>query len=174
MAKKVLILDTSILCVWLRIPGRDTIVKKDEEPITPSDVDARIQEEVENSTNIVLPLATIIECGNHITQIKRKDSIEYVNRFADFIEKALDGTEPWDIFTNQEELFKPEKIREWISNWRKLSPSGISMGDASIIQVAYMYDKYGFTAEIYTADAGLSAYQPPKKKEILPRNRNRR
>lgn len=174
MPKKVLILDTSILCVWLRIPGMDSVVKKDGERITPEDVDLKIKEEVENKTQIVLPLASIIECGNHITQIKRKDSKEYVDRFADFIDKALDGTEPWDIFFNQEELFKTEKIREWIGNWRQLSQCGISMGDASIIQVAYMYDKYDAEAEIYTADEGLRAYQPAKKKQILPRNRNRR
>lgn len=174
MAKKVLILDTSILCVWLQIPGMNTIEKLGEPKITHRDVEDKIKKEVEISTRIVLPLASIIECGNHITQIKRKDSQNYVTQFANFIERALDGTEPWDIFTNQTVLFTKERLRELVKTWKQLSQSGISMGDSSIIQVALYYDSMGYTAEIYTGDTGLKAYQPVPKPQILPRNRNRR
>lgn len=175
MARKVLILDTSILCVWLQIPGMDSIEKEGEPAITYGDVESKIALEVENSARIVLPLASIIECGNHITQIKsRKDTRVYVNRFADFIDKALEGTEPWDIFTNQQALFENIKMKELVDKWRQLALSGISMGDASIIQVAEFYDAHGYTTEIFTGDTGLKAYQPAPKPQILPRNKNRR
>ncbi len=175
MARKVLILDTSILCVWLQIPGMDTIVKDGEPMVTYEDVVSYISDEVKRNTRIVLPIASIIECGNHITQIKhRKDLSDYVNRFADFIDKAIDGVEPWDIFTNQNVLFGNDNMKTLVDNWRQLALSGISMGDASIIQVAYHYDKNGCTTEIFTGDSGLKAYQPAPKPQILPRNGNRR
>ncbi len=71
MERKFLILDTCMLCVWLQVPNMDTIIKEGEPPITYEDVSTKINEEQEQGTRIVLPLASIIECGNHITQIKR-------------------------------------------------------------------------------------------------------
>ena len=174
MARKVIILDTSILCVWLGVPGMDRIEKRSEDPITQSDVDTKIQTEIDAGARIVLPLASVIECGNHITQIKGTDPKRYIDGFADFILKSIEGQEPWDIFTNQANLFDKENFKKLVETWRDLSMSGISMGDASIIQVANHYDSKNFTVEIFTGDTGLKAYEPAPKKEILPRNRRRR
>lgn len=174
MAKKVLILDTSILCVWLQIPEMDIIQKKGLPPVTYADVVAKIESEVARSTRIVLPYASIIECGNHITQIKRRDSQAYVDKFAEFIDKAIAGTEPWDIFTNQTALFTPERLNELVTNWKVLSKERISMGDCSILQVANHYDSLGISVEIFTGDAGLEARQPAPKQPMLPRNHRRR
>ncbi|MDE6193741.1 MAG: hypothetical protein K2M83_07130 [Muribaculaceae bacterium] len=174
MARKVIILDTSILCVWLGIPGMDRIEKKGEMPIVCADVEAKLQTEIDGGARIVLPFASVIECGNHITQIKGADPKKYIDEFADFILKSIDGQEPWDIFTNQTNLFDEENFKKLVEKWRELSMSGISMGDASIIQVAHHYDSNNFTVEIYTGDTGLKAYEPTPKKEILPRNKGRR
>lgn len=174
MARKVIILDTSILCVWLGVPGRDRIEKRGEEPITQNDVDEKIKAEIDEGARIVLPLASVIECGNHITQIKGADPKKYIDKFADFILKSIEGLEPWDIFTNQTNLFDEENFKKLVETWRDLSMSGISMGDASIIQVANHYDSKNFTVEIFTGDTGLKAYEPAPQKEILPRNKSRR
>lgn len=174
MAKKVLILDTSILCVWLKLPGMDAIEKKGEPKIGQTEVLKKINKEIADKTRIVLPLAVVIECGNHITQIKKGDSTKYIKQFADFIMKSIDGTEPWDVFSNQTVLFSKENFKALVSRWKELSQSGISMGDASIIQVAEFYNSLGYTAEIYTGDTGLKSYQPAPQKEILPRNKKRR
>lgn len=174
MAKKILILDTSILCVWLAIPGMDTIEKRGEPKIVHDDVVKKIDEGIAAGARIVLPLAAVIECGNHITQIKQRDPRDYIEQFADFIVKSIDGTEPWDVFTNQAALFSKESFKELVSKWRELSQSGISMGDASIIQVAGYYNSLGYTVEIYTGDSGLKSYEPAPQKEILLRNRKRR
>lgn len=174
MARKVIVLDTSILCVWLGIPGMDRIEKKGETPISQSDIVAKIQKEIAGGARIVLPLASVIECGNHITQIKGADPKGYIDKFADFILRSIEGLEPWDVFTNQTNLFDEENFKKLVETWRDLSMSGISMGDASIIQVAQHYESKNFTVEIYTGDAGLKAYEPVPKKEILPRNKSRR
>lgn len=174
MAKKVLILDTSMLCVWLDIPGKNRIEKKGEPALTRDDIDAKIRKEIEGGARIVLPLASVIECGNHITQIKGCDPKIYIDRFAEFILKSIKGTEPWDIFTNQATLFDEENFMKLVKRWQDLSMSGISMGDASIIQVAEHYASRNFTAEIFTGDTGLKAYEPAPQKAILPRNMKRR
>lgn len=174
MAKKVIILDTSILCVWLAIPGMDKIEKRGEPAILHDDVEEKINREIAEGARIVLPLASVIECGNHITQIKHADPKTYIDQFAEFILKSIDGLEPWDIFTNQTNLFDKENFKKLVDRWKELSMSGISMGDASIIQVAEHYSDKNFTAEIYTGDSGLKAYQPAPRPEILPRNKNRR
>lgn len=174
MARKVIILDTSILCVWLGIPGMDKIEKKGNGIIDRQFVDASLKQEIANGARIVLPLASVIECGNHITHIKGKDPKAYIDMFADFIIKSIEGTEPWDIFTNQTELFDEKRFKELVEKWRELAISDISMGDASIIQVAELYDSRNFTAEIFTGDDGLKAYQPAPRRDRLPRNKNRR
>lgn len=164
MARKVIILDTSILCVWLGVPGMDRIDKRGEDPITQTDVDTKIQSEVDEGARIVLPLASVIECGNHITQIKGADPKRYIDEFADFILKSIEGLEPWDIFTNQTSLFDEENFKKLVETWRELSMSGISMGDASIIQVANHYYSKNFTVEIFTGDTGLKALFPTDSK----------
>lgn len=152
----------------------DRIEKKGEDIISQTDVDAKIRAEIDEGARIVLPLASVIECGNHITQIKGTDPKRYIDEFADFILKSIEGLEPWDIFTNQTNLFDEENFKKLVETWRDLSISGISMGDASIIQVANHYNSKNFTVEIFTGDTGLKAYEPAPQKEILPRNKRRR
>ena len=65
--KKVLIIDTSILCVWLDIPGMDTC-GPDSNRWDKERVNNKILEESDAKTTFVLPMATLIETGNHIAQ----------------------------------------------------------------------------------------------------------
>ncbi len=65
--RKVLILDTSILCVWLDVPGMEGC-GPDSDRWDKLRVEEKIQEEEQNRTTFVLPLASIIETGNHIAK----------------------------------------------------------------------------------------------------------
>lgn len=65
--KRVLIIDTSILCVWLDVPGMGNC-GPDHDKWDKRRVDEKIEAEKTNNTVFVLPLATIIETGNHIAQ----------------------------------------------------------------------------------------------------------
>lgn len=173
MAHKFVIIDTCILCVWMQVPGKDVITRKGEPDITIDHVKAKIEEETALGNRIVLPLAAIIECGNHITHIKG-DAYAHVQRFADLMDAALDGVQPWDVFTNQSALFEKDKLKELVQKWRDKGCQRHSMGDASIAQVADFYSSRGYDVEIYTADELLQAYQPAPKPQKLLRNRNRR
>ena len=65
MKKKVLIFDTSVLCVWLKVPGKETC-GPDNSKMTYDIVNEKIEEEKKLGTTFVLPIASIIETGNHI------------------------------------------------------------------------------------------------------------
>lgn len=166
---KVLVVDTTILCVWLRVPSMS--------PCGPQDdswdydrVNAKIEEERQAGTLFVLPLAAIIETGNHITHAPG-DVYELANSFADFIIQAADGAIPWAAFTAQSYLWSSEGIKSLAERWRATAPSRQSLGDASIVDVAEYYAQAGNEVEILTADAGLRSYQPSVPIQVPRRRR---
>jgi hypothetical protein len=56
--RKVLLIDTSLLCVWLKVPGKET-ARNNEYNF--EFVNEKILTEIEKGTTLVLPLATVIE-----------------------------------------------------------------------------------------------------------------
>ena len=67
MKNKVVIIDTSIMCCWLNISGKETCGSADDQWDN-----ARVIEYINNQTDLgatlVLPFPVIIETGNHIAQ----------------------------------------------------------------------------------------------------------
>lgn len=167
--KKVLILDTSILCVWLQVPGKETC-GPDDKRWTYELVKQKIDAEIDADTTLILPLASIIETGNHIAQA-RGDKHDIVNTFAEHIEKAIDGNAPWAAFTEQSRLISNNALKETLATWKTTALSGQSLGDALIVAVAKYYSAYNIAVEIFTGDEGLKAYEPAQPKQILPRRR---
>lgn len=158
MRKKILIFDTSVLCVWLRVPGKETC-GSGESLLTYDAIEQKIQEEIKNKTTFVLPLASIIETGNHIAH-SVGDKHVLGDDFARLIKYSADEVSPWVAFTEQSELWKPENLKRLADQWRERVVSGQSLGDATIVDVAEYYAKAGFLVEIYTGDNGLKAYEP--------------
>lgn len=168
--KKVLIFDTSILCVWLEVPGMD-FCGPDKDKWDKARVQQKIGAEQINKATFVLPLATIIETGNHISQAKqsRKDCAEAL---AELMKKSADQQTPWAAFSEQSPLWSPEKLKILAGVWPDLAVGKLSIGDATIKDVAEFYAKMGFEVEILTGDQGLKAYEPEKPADI-PRRRKR-
>ena len=69
MPQKVLIIDTSIMCVWIGIPGKETC-GPDTDRWDKELVEAFLVEEIKEGATLVFPLASMIETGNHIAQAK--------------------------------------------------------------------------------------------------------
>ena len=65
--KKVLIIDTSILCCWIGVQRKETC-GSDGDVWDKSRVDKQLKKDIKAGATLVLPLTTIIETGNHITQ----------------------------------------------------------------------------------------------------------
>lgn len=168
--KKVLIIDTSILCVWLQVTGMESC-GPDNDRWTYDRVFQKITEEQAKGTTFILPVATIIETGNHIAHANG-DRFSMAERLADKIIDATNATSPWAAFTEQNDLWNEEGLASLAVRWKTTAPAGQSLGDASIVDVANYYAKMGFDVEILTGDAGLKAYQPQPKSEVrIPRRR---
>ena len=97
MKDRVLIMDTCILCVWLGIPNMDDC-GADKNKWTIKRVQKKIDEEIKKGTKFVLPIATIIETGNHIAHAAG-NKYPIVNAFADLIEQTIDEETPWIAFS---------------------------------------------------------------------------
>lgn len=170
---KVLIMDTSILCVWLKVPGKETC-GTGASGWNYEKVNAKVSEELSAKTTFVLPLASIIETGNHISQCPG-DPYNVALSFAELIKKTANNETPWAAFTVQSELWKDDKLKELAVIWPRMAASRISLGDATIKDVADYYNVQGFSVEIFTGDQGLKAYEPRVAPTSLtqPRRRSR-
>lgn len=63
--RKVLVIDTSVLYVWLKVSGKETCGPSNA-LVTYEKVSEKIEKEKKKGTTFILPLATIIETENHI------------------------------------------------------------------------------------------------------------
>ena len=169
--KKVLIFDTSILCVWLEVPRMETCGPNDER-WDKERIDNKISQEIRESTTFVLPLASIIETGNHIAQGAHSRR-ERGESLADLMKKSADQQSPWAAFSEQTALWSREKLKVLAQKWPDLAAQKMSLGDATIKDVAEYYAEMGFSVEILTGDQGLKSYEPGAPPEI-PRRRRRR
>ena len=151
MKKKVLIFDTSVLCVWLKVPGKETC-GPDNSKMTYDIVNEKIEEEKKLGTTFVLPIASIIETGNHIAH-SAGDRHAVGQVFAGIISATADQISPWAAFTEQSELWKKENLKVLAERWKE-----------SVNASA------GFEVEIFTGDQGLKAYEPSSI-IVIPRRR---
>ncbi|QSV53220.1 MAG: hypothetical protein HEP80_04140 [Dolichospermum sp. UKL201] len=161
--RKVLLIDTSLLCVWLKVPGKETAGnnKWDFEL-----VNEKILTEIEKGTTLVLPLATVIETGNHISQAKNTNSDSKritSEEFAKIMIAAADEKSPWAAFREQIVLWEAEGLKNLAEKFPNQAVEKTSMGDASIVVLGwYYYYEKGFHVEFLTADSGLKSQEPPQ------------
>ncbi|WP_428558986.1 MAG: hypothetical protein ACP59X_13105 [Solidesulfovibrio sp. DCME] len=168
MPGKVLVIDTSILCVWLKLPGLEHC-GSDHDRWDHARVATKLRTEAKNKATFVLPLATIIETGNHISQ-SGGDRKPLAEALGDIMRRAADSSTPWAAFGDQSELWSPEKLHLLAATWPPLAAQKLSLGDATIKEVAAYYAKAGYTVELLTGDQGLKAWEPPTP-PLIPRRR---
>jgi hypothetical protein len=127
----VCIIDTSVFLNLLNVPGKN----QDKELIKQS-----FSEYVELGATFILPMATIIETGNHVAQNgdggTRRDVAQ---RFCEAVKGAFNGQAPY----RPSEFPNSAEIMSWIDEFpdlagRNKSPQktneGTSFGDLSIIE----------------------------------------
>ncbi|CDN32200.1 hypothetical protein BN938_2127 [Mucinivorans hirudinis] len=171
---KAIILDTSILCVWLQVPKKETC-GKGEVIYDYNKVKTEIEKALSENSILVLPLAAIIETGNHISQCPG-DKHHIATKFENWINDTVNGLSPWAAFSKQSILWEGENLKMVAKRWRENINSDHSYGDASIVDVANFYNKMPIIHEvvIFTGDEGLKSYEPKKKQSIIQPRRNQK
>lgn len=167
-SKRVLIFDTTILCCLLRIPGKETAGPTSDQWDSNRITELVKREEKLNST-FVLPLATLIETGNHVSQANTL-RFECATELSKYLTQAATGSSPWAAFTDQSSLWDTDNLHKLAANWPKLAAAKIAIGDATIMDVAEYYASANFDVQILTADNGLKSYEPVGPK-TTPRRR---
>ncbi|MBF0213220.1 MAG: hypothetical protein HQM00_06610 [Magnetococcales bacterium] len=168
---KVLIFDTSILVVWLKVPGLE-----EQGPQHDRWDHDRVEKIInENEDSIyVLPLATIIETGNLICKSPKDQRQQFAQKLSEIIKLSCEGQSPWAIFSDQSSLWEPEHLLRLADGWPALTRGKRchSMGDATIKTVAEHYARMGFSVDIVTADFGLKKFQPTSQTPPVPRRKS--
>jgi len=95
------------------------------------------------STVFILPLAAVIETGNHITQIKSEnyESSPYnmAMELTKIMVQAADEASPWVAFGEQSSLWEGEGLKKLASEWQSVVSQRISLGDTTIKILAEYY-----------------------------------
>jgi hypothetical protein len=156
------IIDTSVLCVWLGVPRMETCGAGDT-AWDQKKARASIDPEAAEALGIlyVIPLAVIVETGNHIALAKGRptEKGKAVREFQQLLENLATETSPWAPFIDQTSLWTPQHLMALAEQWPILAERGIGIGDATILDVARAYSLRG-KVEVYTGDAELKKQVP--------------
>ncbi len=149
-SSQVAIIDTSILVLILKLPnmGSETEYRQ----VMTNFVDIVSEEQ----STILLPIATIIETGNHISQINDGNiRRECTLLFVEFLERAISSNEPFTIVTHIDD----STLREWIEKYKN-DNTEVGFGDKTIIQVWGNQCKLNPNKRVYiwSKDTHLSSY----------------
>lgn len=168
--RKALILDTSILCVYLQVPGKQTCGPTGD-LWDGARVKAHIEQAVQQGATLVLPLATVVETGNHIAQAPA-ERYEKAQALVALIEQAADARLPWAALSKEAEQWAGASLKEVVKPWPEKAARGLSMGDVLIAHVGQLFSAAGFHVEFLTGDLGLKSLEPPPP-ALIPRRRHR-
>lgn len=121
-------IDTSIMCNLLEVPKM--CADKEE-------VKKEWKEVLERNETLIMPLATIIETGNHIAHIP-DGNVRYTValKFKKFLEKTAESKAPWTLYGN---ALDSKEIKYIAENLEKFTVLRTGIGDMTII---YAYEKY--------------------------------
>jgi predicted nucleic acid-binding protein len=123
MSATIVIIDTSVFVEVLAVPGKSQAVEETR---------AELEEWIESDAALLLPIAVIIETGNHIAQVsngakRRRAAQSFVAR----VQEALDGESPFEPTPS----FAVDSLREWLPSFVQRATEGIGMADASLIEL---------------------------------------
>ncbi len=146
---KVCLVDTSVLCNIVPVPGLD----QDREAVK-----REFDGYIDLGVNFILPMATIIETGNHIAQNgdgrQRRTAAE---RYVILVKDAIDGKSPF----SPTRFFEPEELRLWLDKFPEFAMRETGFGDLSIIEEFRKQCELNPHREVFiwSLDTHLQSYQ---------------
>lgn len=146
-AKSIRLIDSCILCEILEIPGKSN-------PLESKKFQAEFDRFSNAGGRFVLPLATLIETGNHIAHAKRVSGRVMraaAVRLVKYVEAAMKNASPF----LKSEIWNAH-VAEWLAKYPDSAMRGIGLGDVSIQEdceiVKRTFGVTGLSVEIWTKD----------------------
>lgn len=146
--KAICLIDTSIFVEILDVPGKAA---------DHSHVLLELEGKIENQETLFLPIATILETGNHIAQNgDGRQRRTCAKRFVTEVKKALEGH---PLF-NPVSFLEKDKLQELLSEFPDYAMRKNSLGDLSIIQDFEKLCRQNPSREVYvwSQDSHLSSF----------------
>lgn len=158
-------IDTSVMTNMLEIPGRCKDVKSVQE---------ELKKVIKAKEVLILPIATIIETGNHIAHIDNGNIRRTIaQKFGEYLRKTAEGEAPWQLYGV--ELDK-EGLLYLADHIEENAIREIGIGDVSIIRA---YEQYRDTVPgigrimIWSTDTHLQGYCEENVSVTVNRRRKR-
>lgn len=118
----VLIVDTSIFLNVLDIPNRNQRRREVFEEFRALGTSGSV---------FLLPVATVVESGNHIARLPDgRLRRQYARRFCGDVQKALNGESPWSLAPLPDE----HSVSLWLEGFPEAAMRKMGMGDHSIVK----------------------------------------
>jgi len=117
-----------------------------------------LKEKILAKETLFLPMATILETGNHIAQngdgTQRR---ECANRFVEQVTKALNGTSPFIPIS----FLEREDLQQWLMEFPDSAMQGRGLGDQTIIHdwQKLCTQNSGRRVYIWSLDTHLKSYE---------------
>jgi hypothetical protein len=111
----------------------------------------------DEATSLLLPMAAIIETGNHVARLANGNQRRRFARiFVDQVEKAFNGDAPW----RPTQIMEPSEMLEWLGQFPDRAMRGTGMADLSIIRgwESACTRHPGHRVMIWSLDDHLSGY----------------
>lgn len=134
----IVLIDTSVFCEIINVPGKCN---------NPRQVFDEVERLIRNNVTLLLPIATILETGRHISQVengqvRRQTAI----RFVELVQNALQNAAPWTI---SQPILNPVELERYLVEFPDYAMREISLGDLSIIKEFERQCELHFGHEIY-------------------------
>lgn len=141
----VCLLDTSVVLEMLRVPGKSG---------TLPDVDAELRAR-QARADLVLPLATVVETGNHIGQCSG-DRHRLASAFAGLVQRSLEGKAPFTVHPFPDD----DAWEEILTRFPEWAAGGSGLGDLTIVHACeQLRARFPHrTVEIWSLDEHLGAW----------------
>lgn len=116
---EIVLVDTSVLMNVLDVRG----FNQNREPVL-----EEFEGLIEQGAHLFLPMAAVMEAGNHIAQLRGELRRSEATKFAREIRRALQGDAPWRPM----ELLNLLALERWLDEFPDAASRGLGIGDLSI------------------------------------------
>ena len=118
--KAICLVDTSVFVEYLNVPGMAS---------STATIVEELKQKVVDDEHLFLPMATVLETGNHIGQNgDGKQRRQCAERFVKQVQRALAGESPFSPI----DFVETEKMQRWLNDFPDWVSQGSGLGDLSI------------------------------------------